>query len=219
MPGNTVRINDSSELEWYVGDSKMEGLIKWLNENGAASEQTKESAASVEPEDEFFKVGPVFAIDVHESEEEKKRGIMNVELVAGTQILTIDGYRPIEDIKPVLRDLDRNVLGRWKSDEEFLAWREKYPDEDESNNPVHGRGKSRVHVGIEDLGPNHLEIVFDVDPRTGCPARDLIAAAYRSLRKDGIKACMRTIEVDPFWSVSLNGGKVAEILREKGGIE
>lgn len=34
MPGNTIRINKSVDLDWYVGDSKMEELIEWLNENG-----------------------------------------------------------------------------------------------------------------------------------------------------------------------------------------
>lgn len=38
MPGNTVIINNADELEWYVGDSKMEELIKWLNENGSKME-------------------------------------------------------------------------------------------------------------------------------------------------------------------------------------
>lgn len=34
MPGNIIRINNSSELDWYVGDSKMDELIDWLDENG-----------------------------------------------------------------------------------------------------------------------------------------------------------------------------------------
>jgi len=34
MPGNTVVINNSSNLEWYVGDSKMPKLLKWLNKYG-----------------------------------------------------------------------------------------------------------------------------------------------------------------------------------------
>jgi len=34
MPGNMVRINDYNELEWYVGDSKMDKLIKYLNKVG-----------------------------------------------------------------------------------------------------------------------------------------------------------------------------------------
>ena len=34
MPGNIVVINDSKDLEWYVGDSRMKELIQWLNEHG-----------------------------------------------------------------------------------------------------------------------------------------------------------------------------------------
>ena len=30
MPGNIIRINDSDSLEFYVGDSKMSGLLRWL---------------------------------------------------------------------------------------------------------------------------------------------------------------------------------------------
>ena len=31
MPGNIIQINRAEELEWYVGDSKMEDLIEYLN--------------------------------------------------------------------------------------------------------------------------------------------------------------------------------------------
>ena len=34
MPGNTVSINDSPKLQWYVGDSKMEKLLKLLKREG-----------------------------------------------------------------------------------------------------------------------------------------------------------------------------------------
>lgn len=34
MPGNTIKINNREELSWYLGDSKMEGLIDWLNDQG-----------------------------------------------------------------------------------------------------------------------------------------------------------------------------------------
>lgn len=34
MPGNHIRINNNKDFEWYVGDSKMDELIEWLNENG-----------------------------------------------------------------------------------------------------------------------------------------------------------------------------------------
>jgi hypothetical protein len=35
MPGNTIKINNFGSLEWYVGDSKMEELITWLDSNGS----------------------------------------------------------------------------------------------------------------------------------------------------------------------------------------
>ena len=34
MPGSTIKINNRDELEWYVGDSKIDDLIQWLNEMG-----------------------------------------------------------------------------------------------------------------------------------------------------------------------------------------
>jgi len=34
VPTNTVKINNSDDFEWAVGDSKMTELIKWLEENG-----------------------------------------------------------------------------------------------------------------------------------------------------------------------------------------
>lgn len=34
MPGNIVKINNSDELEWYVGDSKMKSLIEFLDKIG-----------------------------------------------------------------------------------------------------------------------------------------------------------------------------------------
>lgn len=34
MPGNTIVINNSKQHEWYVGDSKMDLLIAFLNEIG-----------------------------------------------------------------------------------------------------------------------------------------------------------------------------------------
>lgn len=34
VPANTIKINNSDDFEWIVGDSKMEELIKWLEENG-----------------------------------------------------------------------------------------------------------------------------------------------------------------------------------------
>lgn len=34
MPSNTIKINFSDELSWYVGDSKMDDLISYLDEIG-----------------------------------------------------------------------------------------------------------------------------------------------------------------------------------------
>jgi len=34
MPGNIVKINGSEDLQWYIGDSKMQKLIKHLNKLG-----------------------------------------------------------------------------------------------------------------------------------------------------------------------------------------
>ena len=54
MPGNTVKINNFDGLEWYVGDSRMEELISWLDENGVKTEDT--DAIDVgETKDELFK--------------------------------------------------------------------------------------------------------------------------------------------------------------------
>ena len=30
MPGNTVKINNTEELEWYIGDSRIDEVIKFL---------------------------------------------------------------------------------------------------------------------------------------------------------------------------------------------
>lgn len=34
MPGNTIQINNYKPLTWYIGDSKMEDLIQWLDKHG-----------------------------------------------------------------------------------------------------------------------------------------------------------------------------------------
>jgi len=34
MPGNIIKINNSEDLQWYIGDSKMDKLIKLLNKIG-----------------------------------------------------------------------------------------------------------------------------------------------------------------------------------------
>ena len=36
MPGNIININSS--IEYYVGDSKMDELMAWLNKNGFKDE-------------------------------------------------------------------------------------------------------------------------------------------------------------------------------------
>jgi len=38
MPGNTVKINNFEGLEFYVGDSKMDGLMEYLNKHGIKQE-------------------------------------------------------------------------------------------------------------------------------------------------------------------------------------
>lgn len=46
MPGNTVRINNSEELNWYVGDSKMDELIAYLDEVGFRENDENEQAVA-----------------------------------------------------------------------------------------------------------------------------------------------------------------------------
>lgn len=41
MPGNTIKINNSDKLEWYVGDSKMPELIKYLEKNGIKQKERR----------------------------------------------------------------------------------------------------------------------------------------------------------------------------------
>ena len=40
MPGNIVKIIDCDKLEWYVGDSRMEFLIAFLDEIGERTNKT-----------------------------------------------------------------------------------------------------------------------------------------------------------------------------------
>lgn len=40
MPGNTIKINNHDFLEWYVGDSKMEELLTWLEENALKTDDS-----------------------------------------------------------------------------------------------------------------------------------------------------------------------------------
>lgn len=44
MAGNTIMINNSKNLEWYVGDSKIEKVIKLLNKHGIKMEETVEES-------------------------------------------------------------------------------------------------------------------------------------------------------------------------------
>ena len=56
--GNTVKINNLKNLEWYVGDSKMDELVAWLDENGGKTEDS--NIIDLEgSKDELFK-GQVF---------------------------------------------------------------------------------------------------------------------------------------------------------------
>lgn len=57
MPGNVVRINNSDKLEWYVGDSKMEGLIKFLNKVGF-KQHPIDRVGGHTPEDYTIKMPP-----------------------------------------------------------------------------------------------------------------------------------------------------------------
>lgn len=41
MPANFVRINDCKNWKWYVDDSKMEELIKFLNKIGFRNKDKK----------------------------------------------------------------------------------------------------------------------------------------------------------------------------------
>lgn len=43
MTGNTIQINGSKELEWYVGDIKIDILLEWLKENAQKTENESNS--------------------------------------------------------------------------------------------------------------------------------------------------------------------------------
>ena len=43
MPGNLIKINNCDELEWYVGDSKMEKVIKCLEKYGFKQKRIKKN--------------------------------------------------------------------------------------------------------------------------------------------------------------------------------
>ena len=42
MPGNLIVINSTKELEWYVGDSRMEELMSFLDEIGTKEDTSEE---------------------------------------------------------------------------------------------------------------------------------------------------------------------------------
>jgi len=46
MPSNIVTLNRAKELEWYVGDSKMDDLIKHLDEVGFRNTDEDDSISS-----------------------------------------------------------------------------------------------------------------------------------------------------------------------------
>lgn len=54
MPGNTIRINNRDELSWYVGDSKMDELIGWLNEQDIGNYLEEEKNKKTNVVDFFF---------------------------------------------------------------------------------------------------------------------------------------------------------------------
>ena len=41
MPGNMIIINNSDELQWYIGDSKMDKLISYLDKIGFRENEIK----------------------------------------------------------------------------------------------------------------------------------------------------------------------------------
>jgi len=55
MPGNTIIINGSEDLEWYIGDSKMELLIAILNEIGSKSNDQSVGSIPKERDEETKK--------------------------------------------------------------------------------------------------------------------------------------------------------------------
>ncbi len=47
MPGNIVRINSAKELEWYVGDSKMDALIAYLDKVGFREKRNSKAKKAI----------------------------------------------------------------------------------------------------------------------------------------------------------------------------
>lgn len=48
MPGNIVTINNSKELQWYVGDSKMPEVIDCLNKVGIPEKEERNDQATMQ---------------------------------------------------------------------------------------------------------------------------------------------------------------------------
>ena len=65
MAGNTIRINNFVGLEWYVGDSKMDELTAWLEENGIKTEDADMVVKPERDDDESFK-GQVLQLWIEE---------------------------------------------------------------------------------------------------------------------------------------------------------
>ena len=47
MPGNIIQINGNKDFEWYVGDSKMDALIAYLNKVGFRKGKKKAISSGV----------------------------------------------------------------------------------------------------------------------------------------------------------------------------
>lgn len=43
MPGNIIKINNTEDLSWYIGDSQMPELIKYLDMHGYREVSTRQT--------------------------------------------------------------------------------------------------------------------------------------------------------------------------------
>ncbi len=75
MPGNTVCINNSKDLTWYFGDSKMDQLLEYLYQHGI-KEEAKEMAIHIQG------VRNKLVVKIVEQEKMTKGGI----LIPGTVV-------------------------------------------------------------------------------------------------------------------------------------
>jgi len=55
MPGNLISVNDSKDLTWYVGDSKIEKLIEFLDKVGFKRQPEDKSPDPSYPDDGLTK--------------------------------------------------------------------------------------------------------------------------------------------------------------------